>query len=230
MKYIFFLTLIFAAQFSSAQPDYTDYDRLLRRHVSKQGAVNYALLKTNKASLDSVARAFQAAPPQTSWPQNQQLAYWLNAYNLFTLKLMVENYPTTSIMNLDGGKTWDVKRIDIGGKKYSLNDIENNVIRPQFKDARIHFALNCAAKSCPPLHNEAFTAKNVQKLLENRTRAFVRSSAMNLSEKEVKISKIFEWYATDFGDLVAFLNRYSNVKIAPDAKILYQEYDWKLNQ
>jgi hypothetical protein len=230
MKNIIFFLCFFAAQIALAQPDYSGYDRLLRRHVSKSGAVNYNLLKTNKAGLDSVVRAFQAAPPQKSWSSNQQLAYWLNTYNVFTLKLIVDNYPTTSIMNLDGGKTWDVKRIDIGGKKYSLNDIENTIIRPQFKDARIHFALNCAAKSCPPLHNEAFTAKNVQDLLEKRTRAFVRSSAMSLSQKEVKISKIFEWYSTDFGDLVAFLNRYASVKINPDAKIQYQEYDWKLNQ
>ena len=230
MKHLLFLVCFFTAQLAWAQPDYSVYEQLLRRHVSAQGAVNYALLKTNKSSLDSAVQILQAAPPQKSWSRNEQLAYWLNAYNLFTLKLIVDNYPTSSITNLDGGKTWDVKRIAIGGKKYSLNDIENNIIRPQFKDARSHFALNCAAKSCPPLHNEAFTAANVQDLLEKRTRAFIRSSAMRLSPNEVKISKIFEWYAADFGAIIPFLNRYAKVKIAPNASIQYLEYDWKLNQ
>lgn len=224
--FLFFLLL---NQISFAQPNYGGYDKLLQKHVSEEGKVNYKLLKTNKLQLDSVVKIFQATAPQTSWPKNEQLAYWLNAYNLFTLQLMTNNFPVSSITKLDNGKPWDVKRIEIGGKKYALNEIENDIIRPQFKDPRIHFALNCAAKSCPPLHNEAFTAANVQTLLEQRTRKFVRSSANTITTKNPKISKIFDWYAADFGNPIAFLNKYAKSKIASDAKIEYAEYDWRLN-
>jgi hypothetical protein len=207
----------------------TTFNDLLQKHVSATGKVNYKELKTNKTQLEEVIKTFQDSPPQESWSKNEKLAYWMNVYNVFTLKLIVDNYPISSIMKLDNGKPWDVKRIEIDGKKYSLNDIENVILRPKFKDARIHFGINCAAKSCPPLHNEAFTAENVQTLLTQRTRKFIRSSANNLSENSAEISKIFEWYAADFGDIVAFLNKYATVKISPSAKVTYSEYSWDLN-
>jgi Protein of unknown function, DUF547 len=131
---------------------------------------------------------------------------------------------------LDKGKPWDVKRIDLGGKKYSLNDLENEVIRPTFKDARIHFAINCAAKSCPPLYNKAFTSDKVQSLLDVRTKAFLTSKSNTLAEKKVKISKIFDWYKADFGELTAFLSKYSTVKVVKDAVVEFGEYDWGLNE
>jgi Protein of unknown function, DUF547 len=207
----------------------TTLNDLLLKYVSSTGKVNYKELKTSKAEIEEVAKAFQDNPPQESWSKDEKLAYWLNVYNLFTLKLIVDNYPISSITKLDNGKPWDVKRIDIDGKKYSLNDIENVIIRPKFKDARIHFGINCAAKSCPPLHNEAFSAENVQTLLTQRTRKFIRSSSNKLTENSAEISKIFDWYSADFGDIVAFLNKYATVKVAKGAKISYADYNWDLN-
>ena len=233
MKYTFIiLTLCFAIPIV-AQPNYKNFDAFLEKNVSN-GKVNYKKIK--KSDVESLVKEFQAATPQKAWSKNEQLAYWLNAYNLFTIKLIVDNYPVKKITDLDGGKTWDVKRIDLGGKKYSLNDIENVIIRPTFKDARIHFAINCAAKSCPPLYNHAFTATNVQSLLEQRTKAFISSKANTLSEKNVKISKIFDWYKADFNsvtsniDLLAFLSKYSTVKIEKNASVEFMEYDWNLNE
>lgn len=211
-------------------PASVSLDSLLSKYVSATGRVDYKSLKNNRAELDSVVARFEAGPPSDSASRNEKLAFWLNAYNLFTLKLVIENYPLKRITDLDGGKTWDVRRIEIGGKKYSLNDIENVILRPRFNDARIHFAVNCAAKSCPPLLNQAFSAENVQSLLTKRTRKFIRSSANELAENQVTVSKIFDWYAADFGSLPAFLNRYSNVKIAPTATVLFKEYDWSLNE
>ena len=89
----------------------------------------------------------------------KKMAYWINVYNAFTIKMIVDNYPVSSITKLHGGKPWDVKWIELGEKKYSLNEIEHNILRPQFKDARIHFAVNCAAQSCPPILNKAWTEK-----------------------------------------------------------------------
>lgn len=229
MKYFLMLLSVLTVFTLSAQSNYDRYDAFLQKYVAKNGNVNYKAIKANQVGLDSVVREFQAVSLQKSWSKNEQLAYWLNAYNVFTLQLIVSKYPLQKITDLDGGKTWDVKRIELGSKKYSLNEIENEIIRPQFKDPRIHFALNCAARSCPPLYNRAFTAKNVQTALEQRTRQFVRSSANDLAEQKIKISKIFDWYKSDFGDLTAFLNKYGTVKIATGAAVEYVEYDWKLN-
>jgi Protein of unknown function, DUF547 len=227
MKYLaFFLLLVTGTLF--AQPNYQNYDAFLKKYVSASGNVSYKKIK--KSDVESVVKEFQAATPQKNWSKNEQLAYWLNAYNLFTISLIVNNYPVKKITDLDNSKPWDVKRIDLGGQKYSLNDIENVIIRPTFKDARIHFAINCAAKSCPPLLNTAFTANNVQTLLEQRTKAFITSKSNLLTEKNIKISKIFDWYKADFSDLTGFLNKYSTAKIAKDAKVEYNDYDWNLNE
>ncbi len=227
MKYLVFL-LVCMTTCLMAQPNYKNYDAFLQKYVNSSGKVNYKKIK--KSETEALAKEFQAAIPQKNWSKNEQLTYWLNAYNLFTIKLIVENYPVAKITDLDKGKPWDVKRIDLGGKTYSLNDLENEVIRPTFKDARIHFAINCAAKSCPPLYNKAFTSDKVQTLLESRTKAFLTSKANVLAEKKVKISKIFDWYKTDFGELNVFLSKYSTVKVAKDAVVEFADYDWNLNE
>ncbi len=211
-----------------AQPNYKNYDAFLQKYVNSSGKVNYKKIK--KSEVETLAKEFQAATPQKGWTKNEQLAYWLNAYNLFTIKLIVDNYPVSKITDLDKGKPWDVKRIDLGGKTYSLNDLENEIIRPTFKDARIHFAINCAAKSCPPLYNKAFTSDKVQTLLEQRTKAFLTSKANVLSEKKVKISKIFDWYKSDFGTINVFLTQFSTVKVTKEATVEYLDYDWSLNE
>lgn len=227
MKYLAIL-FVFATSTLIAQPSYKNYDAFLKKYVNKSGNVSYKKIK--KSELESVVKEFQAATPQKTWSKNEQLAYWLNAYNLFTIKLITDKYPVRKITDLDNGKPWDVKRIELAGQKYSLNQIENDIIRPTFKDARIHFAINCAAASCPPLLNTAFTASNVQTLLEQRTKFFVTSKSNTLAENKVKISKIFDWYKADFGDVLVFLNKYSTVKIAKNASVEYVDYDWNLNE
>lgn len=232
MKKILFVLFLmpFLAQ---AQPDYAKYDAFLQKYVSTIGKVNYKKIKANPKELEGLVKQFQAATPQTTWSKNAQLAYWINAYNLFTIKLIADNYPITSITKLDNGKPWDVKRITLGKATYSLNQIENEIIRPTFKDARIHFAVNCAAKSCPPLYNKAYTETNVQKTLEQRTSSFINSSYNVIKENEVKISKIFEWYKTDFtknDNLLPYVSTFAKVKMSKNAKVTFLEYDWSLNE
>ncbi len=206
-------------------------DSLLQQYVSAGGQVNYKGLKADKKALDAYCQSLSDQPVQDNWSREEQMAYWINAYNAFTLKLIVDNYPTKSILNFDGGKTWDVKRIKIGDKKYSLNNIENDILRPQFKDARIHFALNCAAKSCPPLWNRAYTADNLETALEARAKAFINNADFNrISADKAGVSKIFDWYGADFGDLKKYLNRYANVPLKSSATVTFEEYNWELNQ
>jgi Protein of unknown function, DUF547 len=206
------------------------FDVILKKYVSTSGKVNYKDLKENKADLEAYTKALSDNPPAEKAPKAERFAYWINAYNAFTLKMIADNYPLSSVTKLDGGKPWDVKRITIGGKKYSLNDIENNVLRPM-GDARIHFAINCAAKSCPPIHNVAFTAANLNSVLESRAKRFINDTKANsLKDSELKISKIFDWYGKDFDKIPEFINRFAITKVKTDAKIGFMEYDWSLNE
>lgn len=212
-------------------PDHSAWNTLLVKYVNTKGDVNYAGFKADKAKLNAYLKTLADHPVQSGWSRNQKLAYWINAYNAFTVKLIVDNYPTSSITKLKGGKPWDVKWIKLGNKTYSLNNIENDIIRPQFKEPRIHFAVNCAADSCPPLWNRAWTANNLESALAKRTRLFINDPAYNkISAKKVQVSKIFEWYKGDFGELIAYLNKYSTSKIQSNAKVEFLEYNWDLNK
>jgi hypothetical protein len=232
MKSLIVLSLILGLHAATfAQPNHDAWNTLLQKYVTTSGKVNYKMLKADQTALNAYLNTLAAETPQSTWSRAEKMAYWINAYNAFTVKLIIDHYPLTKITNLDGGKPWDVKRIDLGGKKYSLNQIENEIIRPQFKDPRIHFALNCAAKSCPPLYNRAFTAANLEKALTERTRRFLADpNANTLGVERVSVSKIFEWYAADFGKLPEFLSKYSNVAVQANAAVDYREYDWRLNE
>ena len=206
------------------------FNNLLQKYVSNDGKVNYKGLKNDKAALETYITILAKQIPDNTWSKNAALAYWINAYNAFTLKLIVDNYPVKSITNLSGGKPWDVKNIELAGKKYSLNNIENDIIRPTYKDARIHFAVNCAAVSCPPLSNTAFTEANINDLLNTRTKIFINSSANIITASKIRISKIFDWYKADFEDVPAFINKYSTIKTITITGIEFNEYNWNLNE
>lgn len=230
MRYIFIFLLWSIGQTSEAQPDYKSWDTFLKKYVSATGDVDYKSIKSNKKELDAITKIFTATSVLPSWSKNDQLAFWINAYNVFTIDLIINNYPLKSIQGLDGGKPWDVKRINIGGKKYSLNNIENDIIRPQFKDARIHFAVNCAAKSCPPILNGAFFGKTIDTQLDEVTKKFINNKKyQTITSSNLTLSKIFDWYGADFGNIVTFINKYSNVKVNKSATIAYKDYDWALN-
>jgi len=210
-------------------PSHAAFSDLLKRYVSAAGNVDYAGLKKEHAALDAYLSALSKNTPASSWSRNEKLAYWINAYNAVTLDLILDNYPLTKITDLDKGKPWDKKIVTLGDERYTLNQIENEIIRPQFNEPRIHFAVNCAAASCPPLRNEAFVASKLESQLEEQTRSFIRNEAYNaLSGKTLRASKIFDWYGEDFGDLNEFFGKYMN--LPSDANIEFTEYNWSLNK
>ncbi len=207
------------------------WDGLLQKYVSNSGKVNYKGFKSEEATLDAYLDFLSKNVPTKATGRNTAMAYWINAYNAFTIKLILKNYPVKSIMDINGGKAWDLKFIQLGGKTYTLNDIEHTILRPTFKDGRIHFAVNCAAKSCPPIHNHAWTAGNLEATLDKKAKAFINNANYNkISAKKVKLSNIFNWYKEDFGDLISFLNKYADTKIEADAKVSFIDYNWALNQ
>ncbi len=209
--------------------DHALFQKLLQGYVSGMGVVNYKGLKKEVEILDDYLSILSTTNVK-ELGTGEQLAFWINAYNAYTLKLIIDNYPIKSITDLDGGKPWDKKWININGQKLSLNNIENDIIRPQFKEPRIHFAVNCAAKSCPPLSNQVWQAGNLNTNMRNLTRDFINNPKYNqIKADHIRISKIFEWYAVDFGDIITFLNKYSEQKINDNAKVEYLDYDWSLN-
>jgi hypothetical protein len=214
----------------SPQPNHAPFNSLLKTYINGSGRVDYAGLKKDEARLDAYLAILAKDAPDDSWSRNEGLAYWLNAYNAYTLKLILKNYPVKSITDLHGGKPWDVKWIDIDGKTYSLNNIEHDIIRPRYEDPRIHFAVVCAAASCPPLANYAFSAGSVNTQLDKLARNFINNNKFNQTKGDVKVSKIFDWYAEDFGDVRAYLNKYLASDIPEGAAIGYADYDWALNK
>lgn len=204
------------------------WDGLLKKYVDFTGKVNYQELKTDEIKVKSYLSFLKENQPKTDWSNNEKLAYLINLYNASTIQLILSKYPVKSITDLNGGKPWDLKFIDFRNKKISLNDLENEIIRKEFSEPRIHFAVNCAAKSCPKLRSEAFTADKLEKQLDDQAKHFLlRSGKNSISNSSLELSKIFEWYAVDFGQIQIFINKYTIVKTT--AKVSYIEYDWSLN-
>lgn len=208
-------------------------DALLRKHVSSSGKVDYKAFKKDHAVLEDYINMLELNPPKSDWSKNKQMAYWINLYNAFTIHTILENYPVNSIMDIAGGKVWDSKTINIGGEKLTLNKIEKDKLLQRFKEPRVHFAVNCAAASCPPLLNKAWTEDNVQRYLQKQAEAFINNSQYNqLSAKSIQVSQIFNWYAADFGGkdkILPYIQKYADTEIKDNAKVTYNEYDWGLN-
>jgi hypothetical protein len=179
-------------------------------------------------------------PNLQNWSREERLAYWINAYNAFTVKLIIDNYPTESIKDIKSGipfinGVFDIEFIEIEGQKYSLNNIEHGIIRTKFKEPRIHFAVNCAAQSCPKLADFAYRAEVLDQQLEQVTREFVNGDKNILSPNRVQLSKILSWYWMDFKkqykSRIEFLNKYSEaVQINADAEVVFRDYNWSLNK
>ncbi|MBU2019142.1 MAG: DUF547 domain-containing protein [Bacteroidetes bacterium] len=210
------------------------YGQLLNLYVTSNGKVNYKGLKKANELMDQAIYHFKENTPQSGWSDNQVLAYWINAYNLFTLKLVTDNYPVNSIKDIAGGKPWDKKFIQLDGKTLSLNDIENGIIRKQFKEPRIHFAVNCASISCPKLINKEYNKDNLNSLLTQQTKAYLSDKSENvITENSLNISNIFNWYKDDFsvaGGVTEFIKKYSGTDVKSNASIGFQEYNWNLNE
>jgi len=209
--------------------EYKKLDAFLKKYVSAGGNVNYSSITANKSELEAIISEFNQTSASSSWSKNQKLAFWINAYNIFTIKLIVDNYPTSSITKITA-KPWDKKFANIGGTTYTLNNIETDIIRKKFNEPRIHFALNCASKSCPILLNKAYTSSNLNSLLTSQTKKFLNDTSKNtFSKKEANISKIFDWYKEDFGDVWDFIQKYHPLDYTPK-NTAYMEYSWDLNK
>lgn len=210
--------------------DHAPYERLLQKYVTDRGRVDYRAWHANAADV-SALRAYTAqlaeGRPWAVGPAKG--ATLINAYNAFTLQWILEHYPLRSIK--DTRSPWKTKRWRVGGRLVSLDEIEHDTLRPEF-GYRVHAVLVCAARSCPPLWNRAFTADQLDAQLDERMRVWLARDDLNRflpAEKRIELSKIFSWYGKDFDDLPSVIARYAPVK-CPDCRIYYQPYDWSLNK
>lgn len=235
-----FLTLIFSA----VALDYAPYARVLSSYVHG-GRVDYAGLKAHPEDLQRFLGDLATVDLGTL-NSTQQKALYINAYNAFTLSLIVSRYPLDSIRSLDGGNPWNVRHFDLANGSITLDQIENGHLRP-LGDPRIHAAINCASISCPPLQNRPFLAESLDAQLEEAARNWARSA--RLEGNTLTVSRIFDWYGDDFrkrygisdvpgveGKMEAALNfvaSYWEEKAAVlrggGVKVVYEEYDWRLN-
>ncbi len=225
--------------YAQKAPSHQQWDKLLKKHVNTAGMVNYKGFQNDKSEFDAYLKTLTDNAPQKSWSQNDQKAFWINAYNAFTVALILKNYPVKSIKDI-GGKiykintAWDIKFITIGGEKYDLNNIEHKILRKKFDDPRIHFVIVCASMSCARLSRDAYTGDKVEAQLEAETKDFINDkSKNNITASKAELSKYFSWYKGDFtknGSVTDFINKYSQTKITATTKISSLDYNWSLNE
>ncbi len=235
----------------AAQPfDHSGWDRLLQQRVNALGELDYAALAASPAPLEAYLAALAAASPDSvprQFPtRDHQLAYWINAYNAFTVKGVLNRYPLDSVRRAGG--FFRERSYIAGGAKVSLDDIEHRILRERHQEPRIHFAIVCASVSCPALSNRAVRAEDLDSRLNNLAREFVnqeRNVYIDTDRGEVTLSKIFDWFNADFeaatglkgaAATLAYIQPYAEQALAAalsrasDPKVRYFSYDWSLNR
>jgi len=229
---LFFILFFFTSNILISQKNIHDiWDSELKKYVDKEGNVNYRLWKKNSKLLETYLINLENNPPINQWTKNDSLAYFINAYNAVTVKLILDNYPLRSIKDLI--IPWWLKRFKLNSEKITLNFIEHKILR-KMDDPRIHFAINCASRSCPKLQNVAYYSHKLENQLNDAAIEFINDQTKNkINANRLMLSKIFSWFKDDFGNriqLLKFVNKYSKIKILENARIEYLNYDWNLNE
>lgn len=249
LNVILFICFILSLNQKTFAQSNSTFTEVLQKYV-KDGLVDYKNLYKDNDFTNYISQLSKTDP--TEFARDEKLSFWINAYNAFTLQIVMVNYPIKSITELnEGGKlladlegktVWDKKFISINNKKYSLNEIEHNILR-KMNEPRIHFALVCASISCPELRNEAYEAGKIDQQLQEETKKFLNDKEKNyydVKNKEAYISKLFDWFRVDFGDtdknILMFISDYLPKDISTnissdvsDWKIKYNNYNWNLN-
>ncbi|RDV36991.1 DUF547 domain-containing protein [Bradymonadaceae bacterium TMQ3] len=225
--------------------DHSALDALLSEHVNAEaGHVDYQGIREERADLDAYLSALARADA-TALNEDEQLAMLINAYNACTLRLIVDNLPIDSIRDIND--PWGEPRCEVAGYMLSLDAIEHGLIRPLYEDPRIHFAVNCAARSCPHLAESAYTGAEIDAQLDARTRATLSDTKFARIEGDtLYLTKIMDWYGGDFtnpayrgstGERADYVEIYTSEAIrarlqdenAPEVDVVFMDYDWALN-
>ena len=228
--------------------DHADWSALLHSYLrpAPDGINRFAygaVTADDRTALDGYLAGL-AATPVDALNRAEQFAFWVNLYNALTVAVVLDHYPVASIRDIDispglfSNGPWGANLISVSGEDLSLDDIEHRILRPIWRDPRIHYAVNCAALGCPNLQPEAFTAANTERLLEDGATAFVNHPrGVTAARNRLVVSSIYVWFAEDFGDddagVIAHLRRYATgalpIALAGARRIADHRYDWSLN-
>jgi len=235
-----------AVQSAGFDHDQEAWTAVLGRYV-RNGFVDYAgLERDGQPALDAYLRTLETvAGRQSGWSREQRLAYWINAYNAYTIRLILDNYPLETIRSIGflPGAAFRQRFIPLGpeGAEMTLDDIEHRILRPEFEDARIHFAIVCASVSCPSLQSQAYRAGEIDAQLDAAARQFLADDTKNRldpSSATLFLSSIFDWFREDFerdaGSLEAYVGRFLGESAAStlrngEFRTRFLDYDWSLN-
>jgi hypothetical protein len=228
------LSVVYATA-AEAQTWMEPYNRLLGKYVTS-GGVKYAAWKSNAADMQALQAVVDGISKESisGLDKRQQIAFYLNAYNAWILHEALGKYPTASVKDTFF-TFFTAKKITVAGQQTSFKALEDNVIR-KLGEPRVHVALNCASRSCPPLNREAFSGPKLDEQFEKLAKGYVNSDKgvkYSAETKTAQLSKIFDWYKDDFnvaGGPLAFINKRRATPLPSDTKISYQEYDWGLNE
>jgi hypothetical protein len=221
--------------------DWSDWDRQLHRYVDADGRVAYR--DWQDQAHDSLAATMQrlADADPGAWPEKEQLAFWINAYNAGTVWAVFQGRSAESL--LGRARLFKFWKFRVAGADRSLDEVEHDILRRRFTEPRLHFAIVCASTSCPPLRNEAYVAPRLDAQLDAQARRFINDAARNHIDRQasvIRLSKIFDWFEEDFtrqGSVLEFVARYVDDpatrewlhKGAPGADRGFLDYDWTLN-
>ncbi len=224
------------AQAEERALNFGEWDRLLKKYTDAEGRVDYWRLKGDAAdvrALEGLAAQIAAARPEELPSERAREAFYLDAYNVLVWKNVIDRLPG---MKQVDESLYKFFRIDftVAGKPMDLDDLEKKVIRPRFKDPRVHMALNCASGGCPRLPREAFTPDQLEEQLEREARRFCnepRNVSWDPATRTVTLSKLFDWYEKDFSpSVIEWINRYREAGgRIHDARVKFADYDWRLN-
>jgi hypothetical protein len=230
------LSALCSLRSEAAEPSYSTWNTILAKYYDPAHGFDYAGLKAHDAQTIENLRQQLGRVNVAALDRKQQLAFWINVYNINTVATIVENYPVKSIRDLSTDPliftVFKKKRVPFGGELLSLDDVETAKIREGFHDPRIHFAINCAARSCPPLRTEAYVGERIDAQLDDQARRFLTANTHFTRDGEtlvIHLTKIMDWFGSDFDDKAAFLRRYISVPAAKSIDYAYDDYDWSLN-
>jgi hypothetical protein len=213
--------------------DQVTFDRMLRENVRDEQVDYLTIRKNDLIALDAYLASFASFDPQ-KLPRDEQLALYVNLYNATVIRAVITNFSDGYTVSAVDSAVFKQPLVRVDGKTMSLNDLENKVIRPTFKDPRVHAALVCAARSCPPLLPRAYPGGDLDEVLEANMRRFVTDATRNRVDhkrRTLHLSRIFDWYADDFGgrdNLAQYVDRYHPDDVA-GYKVEFIDYSWELN-
>lgn len=235
---------------SSEKIDHSQWDQFLKKHLivdhaSGVNRVNYGQVSSiEQKRLRSYIQSLEQTPI-SQYNRDEQQAFWINLYNAVTVLLIIEKYPVDSIkkINISPGwfsfGPWDARLTQVEEQELTLNDIEHRILRPIWRDNRVHYAVNCASIGCPNLASQAYTAENTEFLLEQGAIEYVNHPrGVTLEQGELQISSIYKWYMDDFQGSKKGIKKHLLHYAKPTLRKQLQEfegdwdfdYDWNLNQ